>query len=262
MKDLLNLTHQDRRKFPRHFLVSVHAEIKFDGNFTDLIINNRQKLDQQFKTLGFTQNRKVIRGQINMNVAKNEESTHIQQSAVPLGIVFLSQNPRRELQILGDKIILSDFSYDGFENFKDRLSSYAKIVQGFLEIKKVSKLGFRKINAIKIEPATSLQEACAVFNPVMFARLRSGLVNDESLNVSEEVMVLERNNHICVLRNSLKKLPQPNAYEANLDFDLIDKSTASLEDTLGTKLKDLNSAHFDLFMWSVTDELIKLMEAP
>jgi uncharacterized protein (TIGR04255 family) len=262
MTELLNVTHQPRKSFRKHFLVSVYSEIGFSALPLESILGAQKTLEDVLPNLGFIECRQVMQSQFTFE-AKVNELAKLSQEASPLGLLFISQTPRRDLQILSDRITYSDFSYDGFENFLSRFKALwdaiASVV-GLTEQHVVNKVGLRKINSIVMEPVSSFQDALSVFNPALFNTARSGLVVREAFKVAEEVTVLDRDGNICLLRTKLQKRNE-NGLEANLDFDFVNLSQNNFAKVFTEVLPALNQGHFDLFMWAVTSELIKLMEA-
>lgn len=123
----------------------------------------------------------------------------------------------------------------------------------------VIKVGVRKIDSIIIDPITSYRDACSIFNPAIFAILRSGLIKDDALKVHEEVSIIEKEQHLCIIRAQMQKAPMPTGCQASLDFDLVDRRPIDFKSAFSVSLPELNNRHYDLFMWAASDELIKLM---
>lgn len=263
MQDILvNVTHSQRQTFKKHFLNSVHCELGLSGVAAGAIIANELPFNDAFKKLGFLECSKIVRGHYRMEASEGQEATlNMQQSTEVIGLRFVSQKPLREVNVTSQNIVVSDNAYDGFEAFSKRLESYVSIFTALIGSElRINKTGLRKINSIIIEPVQSYAEACEVFNPVLFGALRSGLVRGDALKISEEVLVLEKQNKICVLRNALKALESSNAYEAILDFDFVDNAKYTSQQVLSDVLPCLNELHFDMFMWTITDALLEAME--
>jgi uncharacterized protein (TIGR04255 family) len=261
MRDnLVNVDHFQRRAFKKHFLNSVHCELGLSGIVASSILAKEASFNEAFKKLGFTEGGKVVSGHYVLASPEAQDAT-LQHNAEAVGLRFVSQKPRREINITSHNIAVSDNSYDGYEAFSERLQCYVSIVTELLGSGwSINKTGLRKINSIIIEQVQSYSEACAIFNPVLFGSLRSGLAHSGSLKISEEVLILEEQGKLCVLRNGLKALDHPNAYEAILDFDLVDQSKYTTEQVFTDVLPILNELHFDLFMWAITDEMLQSME--
>lgn len=259
LENLLNLQKQPRKVFPRHFLNAVHCEIGFTGTSVEKILAAEEPLKAMFRAMGYASSNRVVQGHFAMENLPDKPVT-VSHLATPVGLVFSSQQPKRDIQILDTKIIISDSSYEGFTSFVGLVSKVCTEVSKFVPRNEINKVGLRKINSILIEPVVSYQDACAIFNPVLFSVVKSGLIPQEALKANEEVVVVERGTHLCVIRTKLQKLPNPNAYEANLDFDFVDLSPSNLEKALKETLPALNDSHFSLFIWAASPELIKLME--
>ena len=81
-----------------------------------------------------------------------------------------------------------------------------------------------------------------------------------TLKLNTEKVILEEGSTTCIIQSQFVQLDLPNRYQAILDFDLIEKKKCSVKDLFQAVLPRLNDKHFDLFMWSVTDTMIQLME--
>lgn len=256
---LLNITAQPRRKFSKHFLIVVHAEIGFSGTCVEKILEHEQPLRSFFQSKGFESSRKFI--QKNLSLANTlDNTTTISHNDTPIGLSFFSQKPKREMQVLDTKIVFSDFQYEGFEKFSALFQELCEGISKFVPRHDVIKLGLRKIDSVVIDPVNSYQDACAIFNDALFANVRSGLIKEGDLKAHEETTVVERGSHLCVIRALMKKLSSPSTYEAYLDFDFIDTTRTNIDSIFTTELQELNNSHFDLFMWAASDELLSLME--
>lgn len=261
MAELLKLTNQRRRTFRRHFLVGVYTEIGFSALALDSILQKRETLEKALSDCGFVETRQVIQSELKFET-KESQLAKLSQEATPLGLLFISQTPHRQFQVQSDRLIYSDFAYEGFDNFLAQLKSLWTVVApkiGLTEQHAVNKVGVRKINSIIMEPVSSLQDALSVFNPALFNVPRSGVITREAFKATEEVTILDRDNNLCVLRARLQKRDD-NSLEANLDFDLVNLTANNFTKSFEEVLPTLNQTHFDLFMWAVTSELINLME--
>jgi len=259
---LVNVDHNQRKSFKRHFLNSVHCELGLSGIDAGLIFANELLLKDSFKKLGFLESSKIVRGQYLLEASPDQEAKlNMQQSTEAIGLRFVSQKPSREVHITPYSIAVSDNTYVGFDSFLDRLNSYLNIfTQNIQNNFLIIKTGFRKINSIIVEPASSYSEVCEIFNPVLFGVIRSGLACADALKISEETLVLEKQSKVCILKNVLRALNRPSSYEAILDFDLVDNNIYTATQVFEQVLPELNQLHFDLFLWAITDELLKAME--
>lgn len=261
MRDIFfNLEKKTRKRFAKHFLQSVHCEIAFSPLSMESLLSHQESLAKEFKALGFTEMRQIAQTQFTFG--QDEQSVKVTNNAVPIGLAFVSSNPKREFQFLTDRFVFSSHRYSGFEAFKDELKKIVELCAKTTKLKTESqKIGFRKINSVIVEDTKSYDEACAIFNPALFGVLSSGLLSPDSLKAAENVVVAEKDNSLCVLKGRISTLPQPNAYECSLDFDLVNKQSQSFEKIFQTTLDSLNDLHYDLFMWAITEDLIKVMEA-
>lgn len=259
---LLNVPSQARKVFARHFLSAVHCEIGFAGTAVNTILSAEDSLKIFFKSVGFESCQRFMQKELSMETPKDEPPI-IRHSEIPLGLMFSSQKPRIDVQVLDTKIVISDFNYDGFEQFNERLKKICQGVSKFVPRTQVRKVGLRKVDSIVIEPVHSYQDACVIFNPVLFASIRSGFIKEGTLTAHEEVSVIERDTLKCIIRARINKkssVSTMNSYESTLDFDFLDLTPMDINDVFSNKLPELNKNHFDLFMWAASDELIKLLE--
>lgn len=255
----ITLKREERKTFPKHFLASVHCEIRSTG--INSVLENKESLKQVLCGLGFIDCQDI--NQVQMGLSNNIEkpATLIQ---TPLGFKFISYNPKREIHILNGTLTVSDFAYDNLEKFLARfndLFTQLKTILNLSENSPVEKVGLRKIDSIIIKPVTNIPDSLNIFNSNLFSIARSGLTPMDSFNFSEESIVLEKQEQFSIIRTKLVK-KAIDTLEANLDFDLISRSESNFKEVFSKTLKILNQTHFDLFMWSVTKEMIKLMETP
>jgi len=209
--------------------------------------NNQSALETAMQAYGFTDCRQITQGEVTFQI---EPHTKLSPQSTPLGLLFASQKPKRELQIQSEKLIISDFAYEGMEKFLDQFQTYWKIISpiiGLSEPIHITKVGLRKINSINIEPV------------LLFNLARSGLLVKDAFKITEETAVLEQNNQVCILKTRLQNKGEK-SLEAHLDFDLVSLSATNFEQAFSQILPSLNQFQFNLFMWAVTDEMIQLME--
>lgn len=245
--------------FAKHFLSAVHCEIGFAGTAINTILSAEDSLKAFFKSEGFESCQRFTQKELSMETPKDAPPI-IKHSEIPLGFMFSSQKPKIDVHVLDTKIIISDFTYEGFEKFSARFKKICEGVSKFVPQTQVKKVGLRKVDSIVIEPVHSYQDACIIFNPALFASVRSGLIKEGTLTGHEEVSVIERDTLKCILRAKINKKSSVSSYETILDFDFIDSTPMTVEEVFSNKLPELNANHFDLFMWSASDELIKLLE--
>jgi len=105
-ENLLNLARCTRRKFSKHFLISVHGEIAFSGTGINTILSAESKLKTFFESKGYTISQKIFQKEVRME-NEPDKSAKITQKETPLGLFFVSQKPRREIQILATKVLIS-----------------------------------------------------------------------------------------------------------------------------------------------------------
>ena len=220
-----------------------------------------------FLQSGLVLKQQILESQITFQNSHSETISplSVEQQSLPTGFLFSNQNSKGEVQrdvkLLLDRIIVSDFSYTGFDSFMERMNDWGKSMEKILGSRCVNKVGLRKISSIFIKSVYSTKELCTMFHPSLFASIRSGLIHFDALVLNEEVLVLQKDESLSVLRNRIKKQDHElNSFEANLDFDILIHKEHKLEETLNEILPQMNADHFDLFMWAVTDEMIHLME--
>jgi uncharacterized protein (TIGR04255 family) len=257
---ILNTPTVGRKTFSKHFLRAVYSEIGFAGTSVHTILTNEESLKAFFQSQGFDISKRVTHREVLMKNPEDNKPAKIAQKETPLGLIFSSSKPRIDVQILDTKIIISDFNYEGFDSFNARFKALCEGISKFVPRNEVRKVGLRKVDSIAIEPVKSYQDACAIFNPAIFAIIRSGLIQDSTLKAHEEALVIEKQGVRCILRARMNQISET-AYESSLDFDFVDIESVSLDQVFANKLPELNNRHFEIFMWAASDELIKLMES-
>jgi len=261
MKELLfNLPTSERKVFAKHFLSGVNVEIAFAESKLPQLFESLIDITSLMQELGFLENKPVLESKVAFQVAEpGGEQAKLEQESKTIGHTFRSKDMGMICDIQGDKVLLSSTEYKGFEQFSEILIRIVECVAKSLGDRVVVKVGLRKVNSIILENVGLFEEACSVFNKSVFGLLRSGLPTS-SVKVTQEVLVLENGDALSVLRNSFRALEAKNTYEANLDFDVVNKKSVSTHVALSEELSELNAIHFDLFNWAVTDKMIKLME--
>ncbi len=263
MSFLLNIPHADRKVFTRHFLSSVHSEIRYKPLEVEKIFDKKEELISEFELLGFSENKDLIHGEFKLDAAAGQ-GAKLTQKTTPIGIVFSNQSPKFELKIEKDKMVYSDFNYSSFEEYQDKFRTIFEKVSEILSFKDdclVNKIGFKKINSVAIQPITSFQDSLSIFNTALFGLARSGLLKFEKFKISEETIILEEtNDKLFILRTRLTKT-QEDAVDAVIDSDFVKLGNdINIDEVFNEILPSLNQCHFDLFMWSVTDDMRNLME--
>lgn len=255
--NLLNLKESHRKIFKNNFLNAVHCEIGLLGSSINIIKQNKENLKNSLLAMGFDTSRELFHKEVHLkNTPKPEVTVHEDEF---LGLIFSSQKPRRELQILDNKIVYSDYSYESFEKFSESLYSLCDQIKIIL-LQKIIKVGLRKINSIVIDPVKSYEEAFSIFNPIIFGEIRSGLLKESVLSFNQSITVLEKDKQSCIIRSQMQKIKET-AYEATLDFDFIYLNETDLKGVFEDFLASMNKWHYDLFIWVVSDELISLMDS-
>src|SRR6185312_14168094 len=147
--ELLNTPRRVRKTYPKHFLNSVHCEIGFIGTSLDSILSTEKSLKLFFESKGFEISRQVFTKEVFMESSLNKAATIISKET-PIGLMFSSQKPRIEIQVLDTKVIISNFDYVGFEQFNSQLKEICVGISNFIPRKEVKKVGLRKISSIII----------------------------------------------------------------------------------------------------------------
>jgi len=66
MAELLNLIPQNRRPFRKHFLSSVHSELRFSGLDIKRVLKNQVALETAMRDHGFTECRPIVQGNLKL----------------------------------------------------------------------------------------------------------------------------------------------------------------------------------------------------
>lgn len=263
MRRSVHLPNVTRKRFKKHFLASVHSAIRFNEIEIQTIFDKKDELVSFAAELGFTDAKDLLHGSVTLQQEADKPPVVSQQSS-PIGFLFTNPTLKSEIRIEQDKVVYAEFGYLGFEEFKKSFQLYFSEILGILGLDcnlQFNKVGLRKINSVMIQPVSSMQNALSIFNASLFSVPRSGLLNFDAFKAHEEVTVLDQmEDELSVLRVKLIK-SQSDTLEASIDFDFVSvQSDLTLERVFDEVLPALNQDHFDAFMWSVTEELITVME--
>ena len=262
MDQLFNIKHFSRKKFQKHFLVSVHCQLEFPGIDINEILEKRESLKSGFQKYGEFVEKEVSQSSVQFEKKDSNAMQSIKQQSETIGLLYSDSARRKEIQINRENLIYSDYKYEGFDIFIGNLKNYLNVVNEFLKERPVIKIGLRKINHIKIDSNPLTSDALDIFNKNLFSLVRSGISELESIKISSEKMLIEKDDLSCILQTAVKKPNESNSLIASLDFDLINKAETDTENAVNVLLPEMNSLHFDLFMWSITPDFIKEMEKP
>lgn len=256
---LLNLSHSPRKTFGKHFLHSVHCVVELAELDARHLLDVEDKLARNLQYLNYSRKTPLVDNSVTVSLEGSRSS--IEHSAKNVGLSFSGDNPKFELQITPSGILYSDYAYTGFENFKSTLNGIVDKVVSVTEKTKVNRVGLRKINSFLTNSVSDLSQLTSVFNPALFGVLRSGIADVDSAKFFEDSFVIERNGKTCRLVHGMRRLSEGDKFEMKLDFDIINSNAPNIQEIFDTELDALNDLHFDIFMWSVTSDLIQLMES-
>lgn len=259
LKALLDIPHYERHIFKRHFLNSVHCELGF-GIELERLMSAREPLAGKLQQIGFRYVRDLQQGRVIFQAPDGGGSQpSLQNANVVTGLSFSNDNPHRLLNISTSGLVMSDMAYAGFEDFKNRLQALISAVCECVGDVSVTKIGLRKLNAIRIDSAADPAEAVAAFGGQLFGLARSRAISPKSFKASHELLALERDGSVCNLRTTLASTGTPNSYDVQLDFDVQRKDTTSA--SLDSELATMNAFIYDIFRWAITEEFIPVLES-
>lgn len=257
-KALLDIPHHERHIFKRHFLNSVHCELGIAIELERLLAA-REALASGLQSVGFRYVRDLQHSTVTLQPPSQPAApARLQNSSVVSGLIFANDNPQRQLHITTTGLVLSDMAYGGFEDFKKRLYAATKLVRDHVSDAPVSKMGLRKVNAIRVDSVGDPAQAVAPFNSQLFGLARSGAVLPTAFKTAHELLVLERDGSVCNLRTSLLATGMPSTYDVQLDFDIQQKQQPS---ELDVELSTMNAFIYDVFRWAITDDFITVLES-
>ena len=222
------------------------------------ILEKQSDLNEALAPLELDVVTKILDGSVKINSVDNNHSVETSSKAV--GLSFAQSSSNSSVNITANSILLSEYRYTGFDEFLKKLQLVYDTSSKILGEREVSRVGFRKINSILAGPVDSLAQACTMFNPSLFSVVRNGLAATSSVKLFEDTLMLERGKYSCLLKHRLRALPETGKFEFNLDFDLLRNTDLEPSSIFSEILPEMNEQHFDLFMWSVTDDMRKLME--
>jgi uncharacterized protein (TIGR04255 family) len=261
MTELFNIPAQTRRTFRRHFLTSVHAEVRYAGVAMKSVLESKDAFSSELKGRDLGNVNDIQQGSMSINQIPGQIPV-IQQSSGVIGLSFSSSHQKQEIQILGDRLVISNYSYQGFETFRENFCQILNLVENILSFERnIIQVGLRKINQVRIGPVHSILDAANTFNPHIFSSLSAGFCSNNSFIATQNSIVLELGTKLAVLQSSLKRGDVNHSYEASLDFDLTEKTQHGSKQQVIEALESLNTKHFDLFIWAASEKILKAMEA-
>jgi len=260
--ELLKVPQKDRVKFGTHFLNSVHCQLTIPPLAADNIVNNGKVIKECLDFLNLDDPTQMREGSWRFEAPSTPDKApqlHSETQEVT-GLRFLSKSPRVDVAISKTSILYSEYEYSGFDNFSDNLLKMVRCVAPILNIEKASCIGLRKINSILVGPVTSLDDALSAFNSELFGTAKSGIADTQAIKAFEGSLAMSKNGYACLLRHSLRNLEKEDRFEVQLDFDLVDQNERELDSDFSHVLENLNNTSFDLFSWSVSDVLTRIMD--
>lgn len=252
LENLLNIKTEKRVRFKQHFLKAVLLELLFDNDIIDF---NALNQDENFNTVCESLGYNTISPMTNMNftISMEDDTPNTSTTSDQIGLEVSNETTENQIQLLRNKIIFINRTYESFESFNAILQA----LLGILPFEKISlkKIGFRKINSFIIRDVKSLSEITELFNDTLFSRLNTQFFALDSFNNYRDNFILSKNNTKQIVNTSCSKINGiEKAYEIILDNDIILNDTIN-NDLLFTNLAKINQMHFDVFCWAISDKL-------
>ena len=254
---LFDVPQVARQTFSRHFLQSVHCQLTFAEVDIEQILSSSDAISKMLHLANEDVVERIDEGSIEMRSGGEEHS--LKHSSKPVGLLFKRQKPRMDVTLRSGSLVLSSYEYTGFDDFLKLQSEMLQLLEKVVGRAEFTSIGLRKINSMIIAPVKSLRETLKLFNPALFSLPRSGLTSDDAIKMFEGSVYLEKNGIASVVRHRLRQLNKPVDFEANLDFDLIYQGLTTSEEVLHKHLPEMNETIFDLFSWSVSEDMKNIM---
>jgi len=256
IRELLNLNKNERKLFKKHFIRDVIIEIRFSELAREKILSNAEYFKEKFEKLDFIENKTIKQIEFKMSIEDNEPQK--KTNAEDIGLIFLNTDEKKQLEIVGNKIVCSDKQYDNFDLFFEKINHIINILNELkIENNKIIYLGFRKINTVISTETNSFKEITDIFNEAIFAPLRTNLIPFDNFYSLKDTLEVQKEGKKCIINTSCIKR-EDNMHEINLDIDIIN---SNLADNINIKeeLITLNQFENDIFLWSITDYFKKVM---
>jgi len=257
MKNLFNIEHNERVKFKRHFIRSVIVDIAFSSLSKNIILTNEEYFKSEFKKLGFDNSGQIKFVEFKMNI-EDEKPQKLTNEENTAGLLFKNSGKMKDIELKENSLICVDNQYESFEFFVENIEKIISIIDKVaLENNAITKIGFRKINSFLSTETKDFNTITELFNPAIFAPLRTNLLDISNFKTHTETIVAENEQCKSRLIFACTKT-NTDEFQINLDIDLID---SKIYDRLNLieKINSLNTVAYDLFIWSTTDKFRNIM---
>lgn len=262
---MFNIPHSERKPFKSHFIRDAFFEVRFPA----ININWEAVFPEISKTMTGGEFTKInLLHTFNINFVppvkdpKGGEikSEQIAQSSSNIsGLIFQDSNLFLTANLFTDKIVLHSKQYVTFEQF---LSHYEKLMKSLNQVQikpAINWIGIRKINVLTVQSTEKVYKGEG-FNDNFFGILRNGTVKNETFVGAENRYSFQEENRNLIINVKSGKTVNRD-FEITLDLDINSAKSFQSSEELAKEAKELNEKVYDVFCWTISDDLKQSMGA-
>ncbi|KHD87187.1 MAG: hypothetical protein OM95_15955 [Bdellovibrio sp. ArHS] len=260
---MLNISSVTRRNFKRHFISNAFIELRFAPHIIDW-----NSLETEFKKIS-SQNlqlevaRKTISAELRFEtkIESSGKTTHAPITNTKTdGLVAQNKENTFSIQVKNDRIIFSTQRYSGFVDLWEKIEHALSALTPLLKLDKFNWIGIRKINEIAVTNDASLGYTGAGMNKQIFTPINDGVFKPESVSLGYNRYELTEGNTRCIIDSTVRKSTDK-SYLLKLDLDFNQKFDPLALSSVKAVASELNTRLFEVFVWSISDDVLKALEA-
>lgn len=258
LNELINIDEVERKSFKRHFIRNVVLEIAFDDLNKETLLNNKEKLQNDFKSLGFTKFGEMKQIEFKMTV-DNDVPQQIKNDDETIGLLLFDDDRKIRVELLSNRIIISIFKYLNFDVFAGDIMKMIEVLKGITPSNNnVKSIIFSKQNTIISTETKTFDDLTFILNKPLLQSIRESLIPFENFEYSRDEFSIKKDNYKCIVGSNCVKRNNDGEYEINLNISVTDTHVNSFEQ-LASNLKDINNFIYSVFCWATTDKFKSIM---
>lgn len=258
LNELINIKEEVRIPFRRHFIRNVVLELAFDDLNKNTLLDNREKIQNSFKSLGFNNFGEMKHIELKMSV-ENDIPEQITNDNKTVGLLLFDDNRKIRVELLSNRIIVSIFKYLNFDTFVDDIEKMINILREITpKDNHVKMISLSKQNTIISTDTTSFEDLIFILNKPFLSSMRESIIPFENFEYTRDEFNLVKNNYNCKIGSNCLKRKNKGEYEINLDISVVSNESSAFE-TITEQLKGINNFIFSIFCWATTDKFKSIM---
>lgn len=258
LNKLINIEEVERKPFKRHFIRNVVLEISFDDLNKDILLNNKKKIQSDFKQLGFVKFGEMKQIEFKMTVDRDTPE-QIKNEDETIGLLMFDDNRKIRIELFSNRIIISIFKYLNFDVFIDDIMKMVSVLKSITSSTiRVKSIVLSKQNTIISTDTESFDDLAYILNEPFLQSIRSSLIPFENFEYAKDEFRITKENYKCLIGSNCIKRSNIGEYEINLNISVTDNQINNFEQ-LTAVLKDINNFIFSLFCWATTEKFKSVM---